>query len=290
MSAVDILAKYPASRDVAIQGLSEPEYAEWQRRTGRKAVEFRGRFWEQVYPGFYATLPSFARMTTEQAQRPTRLSWGFRATLEDSDSDVADGFVTVHLIRDLSGYGEHSLQPRKRRALRSCLQRVTVVQLTDASVLCAQGYEVYLSYAARLGVRRPFSPAEYLRMVSQWYEDPRILVMAGILDGRLLGFIQSVAVGSTAYLSKIYVASSALPTNVNAALYYETLMAYKRSGVACEACSGLRRPENPGISSFKEQMGFELVKMPVRFRAPRVVTAYLRRRRPYEYYRLGGGP
>jgi hypothetical protein len=284
----DILARYPAAREAVVQGLSEPEYAEWQRRAGVKVVESRGRFWREIFPGFYETLPYLARMTAHEAHRPTPLSWGFKATLGEGDFEAASGLMTVDLLRDLSGYGEHSVRKNRRGALRRCLKSTAVVQLTDASILCSQGFQVYLSYAARLGVRRPLSHAEYLRMVNQWFDDPRRLIMAGILGGELLGYQHAFAVGPTVYLWQIHVASSSLPTNISSALYYESLDAYRRSGVAIEACAGLHRPENPGLSSFKKEMGFELVTVPVCFHAPRMVTEYLKRRRPNTYYRFTG--
>jgi hypothetical protein len=271
-----------------IQAVSEREYAGWRRGEGHKVIERRGRFWQETFPGFYETVPYLARMTADEAQRPTWRSWGFRAALEDHDSQEASGFMTFFLLRNLTDFGMHSLHPKRRNTLRKCLKTTAVVQLTDASLLRAQGYEVYLSYATRVGVRRPLSHAGYLHMVNQWFEDARRLIIAGILDGHLLGYAGSFAVGPMVYIDQVHVSSSALPTDVSTALYFETLDVCRRSGVGREACSGIYRAENQGLATFKRLMGFDLVKVPIRFQVPKVVEAYLRRRRPDTYHRFYG--
>ena len=283
-----ILSRYPSSSEAVVRGMSEREYADWLGRTGHKVLECEGRFWEEILPGFYEVLPYLARLSTDEARRPTRFAWGYRATLEDGARHAANGFMPVHLIRDLRNYGLHMVRPEHRRLLRRCLERTAVIQLTDASVLRSQGYAVYRSYATRLRVHRPLSASEYLSMVDNWFEDDRRLVLAAFAEDQLLGYADSFAVGPTAYLPQLHVSSSALRTNVTSALYCETLEAHRRSETATEACSGLHRPENQGLVAFKKAMGFEIVKVPILFHVPTLVTGYLKRRRPETYYRFTG--
>ncbi len=75
--------------------MTETEMASWRCAQGAHVVYHRGRYWEEVRPGFYQPLHWLARLSTEQATRPALLCWGFRAALNEDDAAVANGSMIV---------------------------------------------------------------------------------------------------------------------------------------------------------------------------------------------------
>jgi len=279
---------YPSASQATVRVLSEAEAADWRREEGTRVVYHRGRFWQEIAPGFLEGVHTLARMSADEATRPTPWCWGYRATLDDSSASAANGSVPVFLVRDLRSYGDWCLPKRKRESLRQCLRSTQIVELTDSALLEKQGYEIYLSFAERLGVSRQLRHAAYLQMVRRWSGDSRRLVLAGLAGDRLLGYMESFAVEGTAYIQQVHVRSDALSTNISAGLHYEMLEAYRRSDRVREAMTGQPRPENPGLNSFKTNMGFEAVSVPTRYHMFAPLGEYIRRRRPLTYYHLTG--
>ena len=279
---------YPDATEARVRVLSEAEVAEWLKERGEKVYEHEGRHWRRVAPGFLEPAHPLARMTIAQATRPTRLSWGYRATLQDSDASHANGVIVPYLIRDLDAYDETRLTKRKREALRQCLRQTRIVRLTDTAILREQGYGVYLSYAERLEVEHPLDAEAYRTMVDGWSGDDRRLVLAGLDGDQLLGYMDSFAADGTLYLGNLHVSAASFPTNITTGLYYQSLQAYRRSGLVREAVGGLHRPENPSLTSFKLSLGFEVTSVPSIHHMFGPVKAVFRRVRPLTYYRLTG--
>ena len=143
----------------------------WLTERGEKVHEHEGSYWRRVAPGFLEPVHRLARMTIAQVTRPTRSSWGYRATLRDADASHANGAIVPYLIRDLDAYDETHLNKRKRDALRQCLRQTRIVRLTDTGLLREQGYGVYSSYAERLQVKHPLDAEAYRTMVDGWSGD-----------------------------------------------------------------------------------------------------------------------
>ena len=147
---------YPEASEATVRVLSDKELASALRERGAKVVEHRERFWTYGgSPGFLVPIHPLARMTPEEATRPTLLCWGYLAALRESAASRANGAIVPYLIGDLKSYGESRLTRRKREALRQCRRETRIVQLTDSALLDRQGYRVYLSYAERLAVKHP---------------------------------------------------------------------------------------------------------------------------------------
>jgi hypothetical protein len=266
---------------------TEAELLRWRRHEGRRIIEKNGRYWTSLRPGFFQPLHPLSRLSAAEAIPPARLIWGFRAALGPEDADQANGSIPVHLIPDLEAWDEHSLSRRKREQLRQALRSIPVVQLTDSRLLEEQGYAVYSSFAQRVGAS-PAGEGLYLRNCRNWSADRRSLILAGLRDGRLVGYLEAIAAENTLYIQQVHINSDASRTNLAAALYYYTLMAYKRTGQVKEAVGGLYTLENPNLSEFKRRMGFVVTAVPAKFSLRSLPATYLRRRQPFVYYRLTG--
>jgi hypothetical protein len=47
-------------------------------------------------------------------------------------------------------------------------------------------------------------------------------------------------------------------------------------------------PEKEGLTSYKNRLGFQLVRIPTRVWLLRLLSGYIRSRHPYQYYRFTG--
>lgn len=270
-----------------MQVLTEAEFADLCREQGARVVEHRGRYWQETFPGFYEPLPFLARLSAEEATRPTWRCWGYRAVLAEEDGIQANAVMPVHLIRGLQSYGERSLQRKKKEGLRQALKRLAFLHLTDSALLEQQGYDVYLSHARRLNMPHPMRRASYVQMVRNWTKDRRQMVIAGLYDGVLCGYGYSYVVEDTGYLATLHIASEAMHTKVGVGLYFIPLQVMQRYGISSATC-GLHRSENPGLATFKCRVGFELGNLPCRFWAPPLMAPAIALFRPHTYYRFTG--
>ncbi|NEK84278.1 hypothetical protein GCU60_00610 [Blastococcus saxobsidens] len=278
-------------RDVAeatVPVASEAQTAQHLASQGRRVVQHRGRFWYQVLPGYYRPVHLMARLSAREATRPALACWGFQARLDETDAHRADARMPVHLVTDLSSFDEERLPKGRRNTLRRARQRARMVQLTGPALLREQGYDVALSAHERTGYGRlPGSREEYIAGLGS-FDRPGGIVLAGIVDGRLGGYLTGYAVDGTAYAAEGVVATWALQSNISAGLFYEFVHACRRTGTITEIVDGLHARENQGLSRSKELNGIPVVEVPSRLSLLPGVAGVLRRRDPHKYYRMSG--
>ena len=147
---------------------------------------------------------------------------------------------------------------------------------------------MFLSAVHRLGYWKPLTEAEYRRRVERRFAHGRRQIVAGLVDGRLAGYLDAFAVDSILYPEQIFVATDALRTGIGTGLYMATIETALRSGAIREVCNGLHTPEDLNLCHFKESLGFRVVRVPARSVIPAPILATLRDRRPATYYRLTG--
>jgi hypothetical protein len=268
--------------------MSEAELAAMRAAEGDAVVRHRGCHWRSSFPGFYQPIHLLVRMRAAEVRRPAPLCWGFRAALAEEDAHLADATLPVHLLTDLPHFDERVLSRNRRSDLRRCRRRVELRRLTEPGLLLEQGHAVFMSALRRLGHWRELSLLEYRQRVSRRAAHGRRLVVAGLVDGTLRGYLDSYAVDGVLHTEEIFVASDALRTGIGTGLYVETILTAARSGSLRAVCNGLHRPEDANLCHFKEGLGFRVVKLPARSVIPAPIRAFLRARRPATYYRLTG--
>lgn len=279
------------TRDVSLATvpvLREADMARYLRAMGRRVVEHRGRQWEQILPGFYRPVHPLARLSSTEATRPTRACWGFQACLADGDAHRADAAVPAHLIGDLDSIREEALPGSRRAALRKARRRVELVQLTGPDLLQQNGYDVYRSYHRRTGYGSLPTPEEYQSSLEHFCDPGHGLVLAGIVNGRLGGYISGHAVDGTAYIREVVVASEVLDTQISIGLTYEFFFACRRSTEVKEVVHGFHTPENAGLCQHKDRLGMTVERVPARVVMPPGIEALMRRSNPGKAYRLTG--
>ena len=285
MAAETLCADSIGSPPPAMTGV---ELAAMRAEEGDAVVLRQGCHWRTAYPGFYQPIDLLARMRAADVSRPARLCWGFRAALGETDVHLANASLPVHLLFDAQRFDEGMLSRNRRSDLRRSRRLVAFRRLDTPALLLEQGYEVFSSAVRRLGYRRPLSQAQYRRRVERRARHGRRMYIAGLVEGKLRGYLDSYAVDGVLHTDEIFIATDAMRTGIGTGLYVETILAALRGGPIRQVCNGLHRPEDPNLCRFKESVGFRVVQLPARALIPPPIRVYLRARRPATYYRLTG--
>jgi len=275
--------------EVRLEVVTEAELARHRSEEGVRVIPHCGHFWEEAgAPGFFQPVHLLARLTPEEATRPTPLSWGYRAALTPEGAQAANGQVPIVRLKDLAGYDASSLSANRRSKLRKCQRRVRVVQLTGPEFLVEQGHALVVDALSRTGHRKLPSREAFLAEMRRYFQGRHWCVLAGLVEGRLGGFLTGYAVDGIAYGGSAYYATWALPTNISTGLIFEFAQACRRSGNVQMLVGGLHSREVPQLSQFKDDMGFVVDPIPSRWDMNVLAQAFIRWRRPHAYYRLTG--
>lgn len=273
---------------LSVTPMSEGELAAQHARQGHAVIVRDGRPWRSAYPGFYQPVHLLTRMRAAEVRQPTPFCWGFRAALADEDADRANASLPVHLLSDVSRFEERWLSRNRRSDLRRCERQVEVRRLESPALLLEQGYDVFRSAERRLGYWKALTEPQYRDRVSRRSAQGRRLIIAGLIEGALRGYLDCYAIDGVLYADEIFVATEALRTGIGTGLHVEAIRVAARHGSIHTVCNGLHRPEHPELTHFKESLGFRIIRVPARavIRAP--LRAYLNAHRPLAYYRLTG--
>lgn len=269
--------------------LTEKELAERRRQEGVRVICHGGHYWEQIgAPGFFQPIHLLARLTLGEATRPTPLSWGFRAALRPEDAGAANGTVPVVRLNNLESYDMEGLTSSRRNRLRKCLRLVRTVQLTGPELLVEQGYDLVVDALSRTQHKKPPSRESYLQKVKQYFQGDHWCVLAGLIDGKLGGYIDGYVVDGIAYGFDAYYATWALPTNLSTGLIFEFAQICRRMKNVHTFVGGLDAREVPKLGQFKDDMGFVVDHVPIKWDMNVLAQTFIRRHRPHTYYRLTG--
>lgn len=277
-----------AQPDAVVTVMTEAELASMFVDSGHTVVLRGGRYWRATFPGFYEPVHLVGPMRAAQVRRPSLLCWGYRAALSEQDAHSASGSMPVHLLTDFEHYTEDLLSHGRKEDLRKSKGQVEFVRLRDPALLMEQGYGVFTSAKRRLGYRRPIAETAYLRAAQRRAADRRMLMIAGLVDGRLGGYMESYAVDGVLYIDRSYVATEVVHTGISTGLHMETFGTCTQAGTIHTVVSGLHRLENAGLCSFKKSLGFRVVQVPARVVIPAPIRVAIKSVRPATHYRLMG--
>lgn len=268
---------------------SYSDVAEDYRAAGRRVIEAHGTQWVEIRPGFYEPPHRMLRLSIAQAKRPTPLCWGYRIALNPEDSDHANGFIPMHLLENFEHYDETVLPAKRRRQLVKSRSQIRLVWLPEPGPLVDQGHEIVRSFYQRVGLRKLPSLERFQTSIREQYQRGSRETIAAMVGETMAGFITFSAIGSTAYLHSVCIASEYLPLNIGTALAYEVVQVCRRTEGIREISYGLEFPADPNLGRFKENMGFLVKRIPIRHEIPSIMLTLLHRFSPHRYYRLVGG-
>lgn len=116
----------------------------------------------------------------------------------------------------------------------------------------------------------------------------RRLILAGLIDDKLGGYLTGYAVNETAYMEDAVLATEALSTNIGTGLRFEFVQICRRYKRICEVVSGLHAREDRELCVFKEGMGFPVKHVPAKVKMNPIFEKIIRWRYPHKHYRLTG--
>lgn len=278
-------------RDAAeayLTSMTEQEHATWLAQRGRKIVLHKGRHWLETYPGFYTATHLMSKMTAQEATRPTTFCWGFRAPLDDAYARKANGSLPLHLLRDIDNYTLQNRSPRCRNKLRNLHKRVRIVELHKPDLLLDQGYDVLRSAHDRNHYGSLPKCSEYQKAVERYYDSGRGLIIGGLVDGKLEGYLTCNAVDETAYIEDLFLDTQYLRANIGLGLFFEFIQICRRSNSICQVIHGQHAREVTGLCRHKEELGLSVVQIPTRVWFAPLTDRIVKQLRPHAYYRLTG--
>jgi Acetyltransferase (GNAT) domain len=267
--------------------MTEEELASWRLSRGERVVERAGRHWRMSRPGFWEPVHWLARLRADEARRPAPCL-GFRAVLAPEDESAATGALPVHVLAPVADWGPHLLSRNRRQRLRKAARSVEIVELTSPALLEEQGHGVLLSSLARTEAGAVPTREAYVRSLGRDGIAGPLTFLAGLVDGRLAGYLGGWAVSGTAYFQRLHIHTDALATQIGTALVFAFVEACQRGQDVREVVNGLHSPEDEGLCVYKEGIGFPVRRYPARVWLLPGVLPLLRRARPQAAYRLTG--
>jgi hypothetical protein len=287
-ASTDSLAQTREVHESRIPVVTEAELADRLRRDGRHVIRHRGRSWTEAKPGFYRPVHPCARLSAREATWPTVACWGYQACLDEPDATHATGAFPVHVVRDLDQFSEDRLPASRRYKLRKARRQVRMVELTGPALLREQGYEVLLSARTRTRYGAVPTREEYLAGLRRFGDPARGIVLAGLIDGQLAGYIVGWAVDGIAYVGDVMIRTEAMSTPISTGLTLELIYACQRSGGIVELVHGMHAREDEGLCRYKDWLGLPVVRLPAKVRMLPGIGPLIRHRKPHAYYRLTG--
>ena len=274
--------------EALITSETEEEFAKLRKKGNKRFVYHQGRYWAELSSGFYQPIHLLSRLEDKQATQPKFICWGFRSALSEQDQKAANGSIAVHLLSDISHYDLQSLSSKRRNHVRRCRKRAKIVQIIGSQLLQEQGYEVITSALKRTAYRDVPSKNDYVASFTSNLIPKNRLVLGGLIENKLGGYLEGYAIDGTAYIQNIHIATEALPSNIGTGLVFDFVQVCIRSGNIHEIVYGQHSREDSKLCVFKEGMGFPAKHIPAKVKINPVIGKFINWRRPHSYYRLTG--
>jgi hypothetical protein len=274
--------------EAKLTSMTEEEFARWRCKEGANVVFHGGCYWEQRRFGFYQPIHLLTRLQIQQVTRPIQFCWGFLASLCEDDAVSANASIPIHLLSNIQDYDLYSINKNSRQNIRKNRHLFDIVELTDTRLLQEQGYDVFLSATTRTRWKSSLSREKYIVKLVDYVVPKRRLILAGLNDTKLCGYITGYAINGTAYGEDLYISTEASEYNLNRILLFEFVQVCRRSGGIYEFAIGQHWREKPGVVEFKEKMGFPITHIPAKVEINPLIEQFIRWKYPHQYYRLTG--
>jgi hypothetical protein len=273
--------------ELRLNVIDDEAYARHLLGQGTSVKHSHGTYWMETRRGFWEPTHWLARVGLEEANPPTGLCWGYRCATR-GEAGTGRASLPIHLLTNVAGYDISVLDGKRRNQLRACWKRVEIVQLLDSTLLEEQGYGVVCSALKRTAHGRIPAQDEYLRGARRLMVNYPGVVLAGLIEGRLGGYLYGKAISGTGYIDGILIASEALPANIGTGLVYQFAKLCQQTGNVNEVAYGLHTPEDAHLTAYKENMLFPVERVPAKLWMLPLFRAVLRIFKPNALHRLTG--
>jgi len=266
------------------------EFADWKKSLGHKIILKNGIYWEELKSGFFQPIHLLMRLNKSQIKSPSMLKWGMRSALKEEDKNYANGLILYNTFEEFKNFDFNYFSTNRRHNIRKCFKRVDIVELKDAQLLKEQGYDVVCSSLKRTRHRKIPNRDEYLNECIAYINngDNSRMVLAGFVNGKLGGYMESCSVDGIVYLLTMYLATDALKHCICPGLLYTFYMICQNSDQVKEMVTGLPVCNDENLNIFKKSMGQTIKSVPSWYKILSPIKEILKIKYPDKYYRLTG--
>ena len=246
--------------------LSEKRFAQLRRPD---AIEHHGRWWRPADASkglLYVPVNPLAIIKKEEASFPTIISLGYRATIEGIGPNAS---VHLHILRDLENFSPARMNKFTRRDLgrvaRNPEIKITKLTRDNLMTFVDQAPEVNASSSAvqeyAPGSNQTCKSFE-VGLEAAGFHYGELLIFAGLVNDRLAGYVTGMAIDNTAIAEMLVVSDEYKATNIGSRLMYALIQAAQRTEGIDQIYNWSVEPSKPGISQYKERMGFPAIAVP----------------------------
>ncbi len=266
------------------------EFAEWKRSLGQKIFYKNGIYWEELKTGFFQPIHLLMRLNKSQFTPPSPLYWGTRYGLIEEEKNDANGSILYHTFPDFKTIGLHSFSKNRRKNIRKCFNTAEIIEIRDGQFLKDQGYDVVYSSLCRTRHRKIPQRDAYLKGCTAYVNngDNSRMVLAGLVDGKLGGYLEICSVGGIVYVQTLYMATEAMKYCICSGLFYTVYMICQKSETVTEIVFGQPVTDDDNLNVFKKSMGQIIKSIPARYKIIFPIKPILKLKYPDKYYRLTG--
>lgn len=246
-----------------------------------------GVWWYQVRPGFAWPVDAIDPFPVKRRRMP------FRKTYLAYQHVVVEGgpsnsSLIVNTILDLSAYGMHSIDDKRRNAIRKGLRACEVVAVDRIEDRWVDGLaKAWNDLVVRTGWKTCRTPAMIRETLSRAIELPAstLLVAFDRATGGIAGFLLTKTFGETAYVDTIASNSELLASNPNDATMYVFIRNAQRLGHVRRVHYAIKS-DVEHLEKFKRSLGFVPHPFPAIFHTRSGMLTLLRVAKPAMYQRL----
>ena len=286
---------FEATSEVVPQRVGMKALADYLANQGREIVESGGVFWaSEERWGFYGPLHRVWRFRSRQIQRPRWSALAYVAVLSSADRWFANGGLGVHLLVDPQAFDVAKLPETRRRNLKKCRRQVQIERLRDPELIARDGFAVHESAMRRTGygLAKHASREGYREFMVERVSDPRRIVLCGLIDGRLVGYLEGWILENqgfdTAYINTVTLHSNHLTSQVGTGLVVDFIQICKRLPSVAEIVYGYKIDGDPALDTFKLGIGFPVCRLPSRIWILGPGRHLIRHWMPSRYHRYTG--
>lgn len=268
--------------------LREADLARWMSARGARIVEARGRYWNEVVPGFFQPLHYLARHHLHEIVSPRRFCWGMRAVLHEAEREQSNVVLPVHVMPDLKDYSLERLDRRRRQEIKKAMRAVDLVILDRPDRLIADGFPLVREATARNPRNRAIAEQHFAAWLEAAFAGPGPIVLVMLQGESLLGFSFLFAIDGISYAHQAFIGDAGRRLHLDLLCFHAEASIAQRTANVHTLVNGLHARENEGLCSFKKRQGLIVADYPSLTTLHPAAGTMLRYLRPHQYYRLTG--
>lgn len=250
---------------MALEAMTEQEYAEQEQSMGARVHLHRGVWWREVYPFYYKPVFEVRELSLgESSPSAWRSLLGYSHVVKQPASGNRSMEYMVMSGVDLASFALNKLRDAKRAQVRKGLRSLTIRELEAADPVLEDLRAINIAQANRQQAKSGFGLAAdyYTQHRREWEDEHRRLFAlpkrgkwGAFAEGKLVAYAVAFIVADTGFISAVKSHTDYLHLCSNDALYFTFLESLRATGMCTRVFNGA--PSIPSLNRFKEQFLFQ---------------------------------